>query len=381
MREAVIVATARTPLGKRGGLLSGVRPDEMGAIVLNAVVERAGIRPEMVEDVVMGCVTQIGEQGANIGRLSVLLAGWPETVPAVSINRMCGSSQQAVHFIATAIMSGAMEIGIAAGVESMSRVVPASDGAPLHPNILERFPIDTQFTGADMIAKKWGISRREMDEYSHQSHLRASAATRAGYFKGEMVPMGVTAPDGRQVHMDFDEGIRHEPDLEKMLALKSPFGEDCLITAGNASQVTDGAAAVLLMSREKALELGLKPRARIVAMAVVGSDPVMMLTGPIPATKMVLDRAGLTLDDMDAIEINEAFASVVLAWAREYEPDMSKVNPVGGAIALGHPVGCSGARLMGTLLHHLERTGGRYGLQTMCIGHGMGIATIIERLD
>ncbi|RME55608.1 MAG: thiolase family protein [Caldilineae bacterium] len=378
MREAVIVEAVRTPVGRYRGVLSHLEPILLGATVLKAVVDRAGIDPSLVEDVVMGCVTQIGEQGANIARLSALYAGFPFHVPGVSLNRMCGSSQQAVHFASQVIEAGDADVVIAAGVESMSRVEMGSDYPPHFPdNPPCRFL--HQGISAEMIAEKWGFSRRALDEYSYQSHVKAAAATRAGHFRQEMVPIQVH-DNGSSRLVDVDEGIRFEPDLEKMLALKPVFKEDGVITAGNASQISDGAAALLLMERQKAEELGLRPRARFLSRVVVGSDPELMLTGPIPATEKALQRAGLGIGDMDAIEINEAFASVVLAWAEEIEPPMERVNPNGGAIALGHPLGATGAKLMTTLLHHLERTGGRYGLQTMCIGHGQATATVIERL-
>ncbi len=326
----------------------------------------------------MGCVTQVDEQGANIGRLAVLYAGFPVTVPAVSLNRMCGSSQQAIHFAAQAIAAGDADVVIAAGVESMSRVAMGSD-YPSHfpPNPPCRFL--HQGVSAELIAEKWGLAREALDEYSYHSHLKAAAATRAGYFKEQIVPISIPE-NGHARVLDYDEGIRFEPDLAKMAALPPVFKEDGVITAGNASQISDGAAAVLIMSEEKARELGLRPRARFLSRVVVGSDPELMLSGPIPATEKALRRAGLTIDDMDVIEINEAFASVVLAWAHEIEPPMDRVNPNGGAIAHGHPLGATGAILMTKLLHELERRGGRYGLQTMCIGHGQATATVIERI-
>lgn len=378
MREAVIVEAVRTPVGRYKGALSHMEPVLLGATVLKAVVERAGIDPALVEDVVMGCVTQTGEQGANIARLSALYAGFPFEVPGVSLNRMCGSSQQAIHFAGQVIEAGDADVVIAAGVESMSRVEMGSD-------FPARFPDNPpcrflhQGISAEMIAEKWGFSRRALDEYSYQSHIKAAAATRNGHFQREMIP--IPAGQNGTTHLiDVDEGIRFEPDLDKMLSLKPVFKEDGVITAGNASQISDGAAAVLLMERSRAEELGLRPRARFLSRVVVGSDPELMLTGPIPATEKALRRAGLSIGDIHVIEINEAFASVVLAWAEEIEPPMERVNPNGGAIALGHPLGATGAKLMTTLLHELERTGGRFGLQTMCIGHGQATATVIERL-
>jgi len=381
MKDPVIVQAVRTAVGrgKENGALHGIQPVDLLARVLRELVNRAEIEPAQVDDIITGCVTPVGEQGANIGRLAALYAGFPVEVPAVQLNRMCGSSQQAVHFAAQAIAAGDMEVVIAAGVEMMSRVPMGSDWAlnTMPPDF--PYPLVHQGISAEMIAEKWGLSRQALDQYSYESHLKAAAATKAGYFKKEIVPIEITV-NGETRLFDVDEGIRFEPDLEKMAALKPVFKEDGVITAGNASQISDGAAALLLMSADKAAELGLKPMARVVARTVVGVDPVLMLTGPIPATQKVLAKAGLTIGDMDAIEINEAFASVVLAWAQEIEPPMERVNMQGGAIALGHPLGCTGAKLMTTLVHTLERIGGRYGLQTMCIGHGMATATILERL-
>ncbi|MFQ6015185.1 MAG: thiolase family protein [Anaerolineae bacterium] len=380
MSDVVIVEAVRTPVGRRDGKLSALQPVELGALVLKEVVRRAGISPEDVDDVVMGCVTQTGEQGANIGRLSTLMAGFPVEVPAVSVNRMCGSSQQALHFASQAIAAGDMDVVIAAGVESMSRVPIGSDMPQAFPSDFP-FRLVPQGISAEMMAEKWNISRSALDRFSFESHQKAAAATRAGYFEAEILPVEVTLSEGDCEMMTVDEGIRFEPDLEKMAALQPVFKEDGVITAGNASQISDGAAAVLLMNADRVEDLELRARARIVARTVVGSDPVLMLSGPIPATRKVLAKAGLAVEDVDAFEVNEAFASVPLAWAQEIQPPLERVNPNGGAIALGHPLGATGARLMVTLLHHLERTGGRFGLQTMCIGHGMATATIIERLD
>lgn len=381
MREAVIVEAVRTPIGRRKGALSQIRPDDLAAMILSEVVRRAGIEPGAVDDVIMGCVTQIGEQGYNIGRQAVLIAGFPVEVPAVSINRMCGSSQQAIHFACQAIVSGDMDVVIAAGVESMSRVAMGSDGGDFSPKVTARCEMVHQGISAELVAEKWGLGRVELDEFALESHRRAVAASREGRFGREIMPVDATLPDGSRVTLDRDEGPRPDTSSEKMASLVPAFKPGGVITPGNSSQISDGAAAVLLMSREKAEQLGLRPRARVIARAVVGSDPTIMLTGPIPATRKALERAGLRLEEMDAVEINEAFASVVLAWAKELGPDMRKVNPNGGAVALGHPLGASGARLMTTLLHELERRGGRYGLQTMCIGYGMATATVIERLD
>jgi acetyl-CoA acyltransferase len=378
MRDVVIIEAVRSPVGKRDGKLSTVLPVHLVARILQELMSRAGIEPARVQDVVLGCVTPIGEQGANIARLAVLQAGFPVEVPAVTLNRMCGSSQQAIHFAAQEILSGDMDVTIAGGVEMMSRVPLGSDWPGQWPS---DFPYELVHQGlsAEMMAEKWKLSRQELDRFAFESHVKAAAATKRGDFLREIAPMEVTLPDGKMEAMNVDEGIRFEPDLIKMGKLQPAFKPDGVITAGNSSQISDGAAALLLMSADKARELRLKPRARIVARVVVGSDPVLMLSGPIPATRQVLDRANLKLEDIAAIEINEAFASVVLAWQKEIQPDPARVNPNGGAIALGHPLGATGAILMTKLLHHLERAGGHFGLQTMCIGHGMATATIIER--
>ncbi|ALA69712.1 acetyl-CoA acetyltransferase [Geobacillus stearothermophilus 10] len=380
MREVVIVDAVRTAIGKKKGALSSVHPVDLLVPVLRALVDRNGLDASLVEDVIVGCVTMTGEQGGNIGRQAVLAAGFPASVPAFSLNRMCGSSQQAIHSAAQAILAGDIDIAIAAGVESMTRVPMGSDMGRFSRQLTSRYNIVPQGISAEMIAKKWGLSREELDEFSLASHEKAAAATDRGMFEREIIPLDVPGEDGA-VRFARDEGIRRDTSLEKLAALTPSFQpKGGVITAGNSSQVSDGAAGVLLMSAEKAAALGLRPRARIVARAVVGEDPVMMLTGIIPATRSVLQKAGLRLDQMDAIEVNEAFASVVKAWERELEPDMTKVNPRGGAIALGHPLGASGARLMTTLLHELEDMDGTYGLQVMCIGFGMATATIIERL-
>jgi len=383
MAEAVIVAAVRTALGKRNGVFRETHPTELAAAVLNGVVERAGIEPGQVEDILMGCVMTVGEQALNIGRNAALLAGFPVEVPATTIDRQCGSSQQAIHFGASLIQSGAAEVVIAAGVESMSRVPMGSSrangpGQPFTEALKARYPIVPMGVSAERVAEAWGLSRQVLDEYSLESHRRAARARAEGCFRREILPMPVYL-EGESQTVVQDEGIRFETSLEKLAGLKPAFQEDGVITAGNASQISDGAAALLLMSATKAAELGLKPRARIVAQVAVGADPVLALTGPIPATHRILARAGLTLADIDLIEINEAFASVVLAWAQELQPDLARVNVNGGAIALGHPLGASGARIMTTLLHELERRQGRYGLQTMCCFGGLGIATIIER--
>ncbi len=378
MRAVYIVSAVRTPVGRKNGSLSTLHPVEVATISLRAALQRIDLDPAAVEDVVMGCVTPLGDQGANIGRLAVLNAGWPISVPAVSINRMCGSSQQAIHFVAQAIAAGDMDIAVGAGVECMSRVTM---GADYPERFYDKIPYDLipQGISAEMIAEKWDISRAEMDLYSYESHRKAAAATAAGHFQAEIEPVTVRQNDSA-LTLDYDEGFRANVDLAKMAQLRPAFLAHGRITAASSSQISDGAAAVVLASEEGIKRHNLKPRARLVARTVVGSDPIMMLDGPIPATRKILARAGLTIQDIDTIEINEAFASVVLAWMRTIEPDPARVNPSGGAIALGHPLGATGAKLMTTLLHRLERSGGRYGLQTMCIGHGMATATIIERV-
>jgi acetyl-CoA acyltransferase len=384
MSDAVIVEAVRTAIGRRNGKLSPVRPDDLLALTLREVVNRAGVDPAQVDDVVVGCVTQTGEQGMNIGRAAVLIAGFPVEVPGTTINRFCGSGQQAVNFAAQGVLSGAQDIVIGAGVESMSRVPMGSDAfgpgeGPVSPKLTDLFEIIPQGNSAEMIAKKWGFSREQLDEFAYQSHVKAGQAIQEGRFSREIFPVDVRQ-NGSSYLVDTDEGVRIPPSREKMAQLKPSFQEDGVVTAGNSSQISDGAAAVLVMTAEKAKALGLKPRARIVAQAIVGSEPTIMLTGPIPATAKVLKKAGLQLKDIDLFEVNEAFAPVVLAWQHETGADMEKVNYNGGAIALGHPLGASGARLITTLLHELERQDARYGLSTMCIGYGMGIATIIERV-
>lgn len=383
MREAVIVEAVRTAVGRRRGSLSGTRSEDLAGMVLKELVKRAGIDPALVEDVIMGCVSQVGEQSMCIGREAALIADYPVHVPGTTIDRQCGSSQQAVHFAAQAIISGDMDVVVAAGVENMTRVPMGSSFKDtwFSSELTSRYEIIPQGLSAERIADKWGFSREQLDEYSLQSHIKALSAQDEGRFEREIMPLEVTLPDGTKTIFKADEGPRRDTTMEKLSRLKSAFMENGKITAGNSSQISDGAAAVLLMSREKALELGLRPRFRVVARSVVGSDPTLMLTGPIPATARVLARAGLTLKDIDIFEVNEAFASVPLAWLKETGADPAKLNPCGGAIALGHPLGCSGARVMITMLYELERTGGRYGLQTMCEGHGMANATIIERLD
>ncbi|MCY0899969.1 MAG: thiolase family protein [Firmicutes bacterium] len=380
MREAYIVDGVRTPFGRRGGGLSRIRPDDLAALALKALVQKTGIEAGAVEDVRLGCVTQVGEQGFNIGRLAPLIAGFPVEVPGVSINRMCASSLEAVNQAAQAIRADVHDLVIAAGVESMSRVPMGSDGSTFSPELLNQYHIVPQGISAEMIAEQWELSREALDQFSWESHQRALDAQQQGYFAEEIVPVDTIDADGQAVRIDRDEGPRADTTLEKMAALKPVFKSDGRVTAGNSSQITDGAAALLLASDSAVARYGLTPRARVVAMSVVGVDPVIMLTGPIPATRQVLAKAGLRFEDMDVIEINEAFASVVLAWGKEYHPDWSRVNPHGGAIALGHPLGASGARLVLTAVHELERRQGRYALVTMCIGWGMAVATILERV-
>ena len=381
--DVVIVEAVRTPIGRRNGSLKDVRPDELMALVLSEVVRRAGVDPALVDDVILGCVAQIGEQGANVGRLAVLEAGFPVEVPAVSLDRMCSSGQQAVHFAAQAIASGQADVVIAGGVESMSRIPLGADyPESWSPKLKGRTDVeisDNQGISADLIAERWGLTREELDQYAFDSHVRAGTASEGGRFAGQIMSVTVPTEAGHDRSFTQDEGIRMPPSLERMASLQPAFGAGGTATAGNASQISDGAAALLLTSRQKAQELGLKPRARLRATAVVGSDPLLMLTGPIPATQKVLKRAGMALSDVDVVEINEAFASVVLAWARELNPDMARVNPNGGAIALGHPLGATGAILLTKLINELERSDKAVGLQTMCVGFGQATATIVER--
>ncbi len=376
MPEAFIISAVRTPIGrgKPTGGLYPFQPVDLTAAVLTEAVQRAGLQPRQVDDVIWGVVTPISDQGANLARLGVLKAGFPVEVPAVSLNRMCGSSQQAVHFAAQAILAGDMDIVVAGGTEMMSHQPLGADYPEQWPEM--PYKIVHQGISAELMAEKWGLTREELDDFGYQSHLRAMHAIQNGYFEAQILPL--TRPDGRVVKID--EGVRMPPDREKMRHLPPAFKPDGVITAGNASQISDGAGALVVASAKAVGRYNLMPRARIVARAVVGTDPVLMLDGPIPATRKVLKMAGLSLEDMDVIEINEAFASVVLAWQRELQPDMSKVNPNGGAIAHGHPLGATGAILMTKLVHDLERIRGRYGLQVMCIGHGMATATILERV-
>ncbi|GMB09720.1 thiolase family protein [Thermolongibacillus altinsuensis] len=381
MREVVIVEAVRTPVGKRNGVFRDVHPVHLAAAVLDEVVKRAGLSKELVEDIVMGCVTPIAEQGYNIGRLAALEAGFPVEVPAVQINRMCGSGQQALHFAAQEIKSGDMDVTIAAGVESMTKVPILSDGneRTIPPSLHEKYEFVHQGISAELIAEKYHLTREQLDEYAYESHRRAITAQENGIFDREIVPVQGLDKDGNAITVTADEGPRKDTSLEALASLKPVFKQDGKITAGNASQMSDGAAAVLLMELQKALQLGLKPKAKIIAQVVVGSDPTYMLDGVIPATKKVLQKAGLTINDIDLVEINEAFAPVVLAWQKEIGAPFSKVNVNGGAIALGHPLGATGVKLMASLVHELERRQGKYGLLTICIGHGMATATIIER--
>ena len=387
MPTAVIVDAIRTPLGRRNGALKDVHPVDLASLTLDSLIRRNDLDPELVEDVIMGCVMQVGDQAVNVGRNAALAAGFPESVVGTTVDRQCGSSQQAAHFAAQGVIAGAYDVVIAAGVENMTRVpmgasfTPGSQ--PFGPKVFARYQerggLVPQGISAELIAEKWSISREDNDRFSLDSHLRAARATEEGRFEQEIVPVETPGEEGT-VLFARDEGIRPDSSLEKLGGLKPAFKQDGVVTAGNSSQISDGAAAMLITSEESASRLGLTPRARFHSFALAGVDPVFMLTGPIPATTKVLERAKMTLDQMDLVEINEAFAPVVLAWEKEFHPDMEKVNPNGGAIALGHPLGCSGTRLMTTLLNELERTGGRFGLQTMCEGGGMANATIIERL-
>ena len=391
MPNAVIIDAVRTPVGRRGGRLSGWHATDLAAQPLAALLARNDLDPALVEDVVMGCTMTVGEQAMNIARNAALAAGFPESVPGTTVDRQCGSAQQAIHFAAQAVMAGAMDVAIGGGVESMSRVPIGSTtdpgpGEAYGPLYLQRFELIHQGECAQEIARRWKIGRAEMDEFSLRSHQRAARAIDEGRFANEIVPLEARVhpdvPGAGDVSglLESDEGVRRDTSLEKLAALRPAFSEDGTVTAGSSSQISDGAAAVLIMSEERATSLGLRPRARFHTFAVAANDPQIMLTAPIPATELVLSKAKLSLDDIDLVEINEAFASVVLAWEREYRPNMERVNVNGGAIAIGHPTGCSGARLMATLLNELERTGGRYGLQTMCEGGGQANATIIERL-
>ncbi len=377
--DAYILEAIRTPIGKRSGSLSEIRPDNLAALSLKGLMDRAQINPAEVEDVVMGCVTQVDEQGYNIGRMAPLIAGFPVSVPGTSVNRMCASSLQATNFAAQAVGSGAMDLAIGAGVESMSRVTMGSDGGSLSDHLRDRFDIIPQGLSAELICEKWGLSKEAVNELSYESHKRALHAQSEGYFEREIVPVILDDGDDSIV-FDIDEGPRPSTSVEKLATLKPAFKKDGLMTAGTASQISDGAAAILVGNKAKADALGVAPRARFRSMAVSGVDPTIMLTGVIPATEMVLKKAGMQMSDIDLFEVNEAFASVPLAWAHDMKADMNKVNVNGGAIALGHPLGCSGARLLVTLLHEMERRDVQTGLATLCIGFGMAVATVIERV-
>ena len=386
MRDAVIVEAVRTPVGKRNGGLAGVHPADLSSHVLSALAERSGIDPAVVEDVVWGCVGQVGEQTFDIARNAVLGAGWPESVPGVTLDRQCGSSQQAVSFAAASVLAGHYDVVVAGGVESMSRVpmgMSAAGKMPFGTGFLERYAGQrpNQGIGAEMIVDRWGFSRSQLDEFSLASHEKAAVAQDKGRFAAEIaavtIPAG-TGPDGTSV--EADEGVRRGGTLDKLAQLKPAFRETGTITAGNSSQISDGAAALLITTSEKAAELGLTPIARVHTAVVTGDDPVIMLTGPIPATALALKRSGLSISDIGAFEVNEAFAPVPLAWLAETGADPARLNPNGGAIAIGHPLGGSGARIMTTLVHHMRATGARYGLQTMCEGGGQANATILELL-
>jgi len=387
MRDAVIVDAVRTPTGKRNGALKDWHPVDLSAHVLTALVERTGIDPALVDDVIWGVVSQTGEQAANVGRNAVLAAGWPEAVPGTTLDRQCGSSQQAAHFAAAGVISGQYDVAVAGGVEVMSRVpmlvtMTQGPGEPFGPKMIARYDgrLVHQGIGAEMIAQRWGITREQCDEIAVASHERAAAAIDEGRFGGQYALVPVVGADGSEQLFAADEGVRRGSTMETLGALKRAFTEDGVVTAGNSSQISDGAAALLVMTSEKARELGLTPMARFHTFALAGVDPVTILTGPIPATAKALARSGLRLDEIGAIEVNEAFATVVKAWEIETGADMKTVNPNGGAIALGHPLGGSGARLMTTLVHHMWEHRIRYGLQTMCEGGGMANATILELL-
>ncbi len=392
MKNAVIVDAVRTPTARRNGKYKDIHAVDLASIPLKALIERNNLDPGLVEDVIMGCVSQVGEQAYNIGRNAALAAGFPEEVVGTTIDRQCGSSQQSAHFAAQGVMAGAYDVVVAAGIESMTRIpmgvtAQQGPGIPFGPLMLERYShgLIPQGLSAEMINEKWGIDRATLDQIGFDSHQRAARATEEGRFESQIVPVTVKGESGEEV-VTRDEGIRWDTTLEKLASLQPAFKVDGLVTAGNSSQISDGAAALLIMSEEKAQELGLQPKVRFVAFAMAGVDPVIMLTGPIPATSKALARANLSIDDIGLFEVNEAFASVIAAWRMEHggtDPDAlwSRTNVNGGAIALGHPLGGSGARLMTTLVHEMERTGTRYGLQTMCEGGGMANGTILELID
>ncbi|KHO18532.1 thiolase family protein [Mycolicibacterium setense] len=386
MAEAVIVEAVRSPVGKRNGALSGVHPSELSAQVLNGLVQRAGIDPALVDDVIWGCVMQAGEQALDIARTALLTAGWPETVPGVTVDRQCGSSQQSLHFAVAGVIAGHYDVVVAGGVESMSRTPMgsslASGGHPYPEAFRERYDHKTpnQGVGAEMIAEQWGLSRTALDEFSLRSHEKAAAAQDAGAFKDQIVGINVTDADGNKSTVLEDGGIRRGGTVESMAAIKPAFKEDGVIHAGNSSQISDGSAALLVMSAEKAKDLGLKPLAKVHTAVLAGADPVIMLTAPIPATQKALAKSGLSVDQIGVFEVNEAFAPVPMAWLKDIGADESRLNPNGGAIALGHPLGGSGARILTTLLYHMRDNNIQYGLQTMCEGGGQANATILELL-
>ena len=390
MKQAFIIEAVRTPVGRRKKSLANTHPVDLLAHLLQETLTRSGIDPQRVDDVIIGCVDQLGEQGGNVGRNAWLAAGLPETVPAVTLDRQCGSSLQAIHFAAQGVMAGAYDLALAGGVEVMTRIpigasIVSGPGTPVSPRLKARYPAlkegwFNQAAGAQLIAEKWGISKEDLDRFSLESHRRAAAARSAGYFETEIIPVPIIDEAGEEILFTQDEGIRPNTTYEQIAALNPAFPGNPYVTAANASQISDGASLSIIASEETARQLGLKPRARFVSFAVVGVDPVIMLTGPIPATQKALQRANLTLDDIDLFEVNEAFAPVVLAWQKETGVPWDKINVNGGAIALGHPLGATGAKLMATLLHELERRQGRYGLVTLCEGGGMANATIIERL-
>ncbi|MFT4200467.1 thiolase family protein [Gordonia sp. (in: high G+C Gram-positive bacteria)] len=377
MRDAVIVDAVRTPIGKRNGSLSGIHPGDLTAAVLTSLADRNGFDPAGIDDVVWGCVSQVGDQSGSVGRVGVLAAGWPESVPATVVDRRCGSAQQAIHFAAAGVIAGHYDVAIAGGVESMSRVPMGSargDGQPYPPSVLDRYGITgfNQGIGAEMVARKWGLSRQAVDEYSARSHERTAAAIDAGAFDAQLVKL---------TELDVDEGLRRGTTADKLAGLKPAFEEDGVITAGNSSQISDGAGGLLITSSDIAAANGWTPMARIHTAVLAADDPVIMLTGPIPATRKALDRSGLTVGDIGAFEVNEAFAPVPMAWQAEIGAPDDVLNPLGGAISVGHPLGGSGAVLMTRLVHHMRDNGIRYGLQTMCEAGGMANATIVELLD
>jgi acetyl-CoA acetyltransferase family protein len=382
LREAVIVDAVRSPIGRRNGGLRETRPDELAAQVLHALVERTGIDPAAIEDVVMGCVTQIGEQGYNVGRIASMIAGFPETVAGTSVNRMCGSSMQAAMQAAHAVMTGTMDVVVAAGVENMSRVLMGSDGSALSERLLERYDLVPQGLSAELVAERWGFTREELDAYSLRSHQRAVRAIDEGRFAREIVPVEVADDAAGSVMLEVDETPRRDTSAERLASLSPAFRPDGVITAGNSSQICDGASAALITTAERAERLGLRPRARFVSFAVSGVDPVLMLHGNPAAVRKALDKAGIGLDDVDVIEVNEAFACVATQTARDLglEERWDDVNPNGSGISLGHPLGATGTRILASLLAELDRRDGRYGVATMCIGWGMAICGVVERL-